>query len=57
MLGEKAQVSFEYLLIAVFSIMIAVAAATMLETLRQIALSAQADILSERAKVIENVLQ
>jgi uncharacterized protein (UPF0333 family) len=54
---EKAQVSFEYLLTSVFAIMLAVGAATVLETLRQVAINAQADMLSERARVIENILQ
>ncbi len=54
---EKAQVSFEYLLTAVFAIMLAIGAATVIETLRQLALEAQADILTQRARVIENILQ
>jgi uncharacterized protein (UPF0333 family) len=54
---EKAQVSFEYLLTAVFGIMLAIGAAMVLESLRQIALQAQADMLTTRAEVIENILQ
>ena len=54
---EKAQVSFEYLLTAVFGIMLAISTALVIETLRQIALRAQADLLTERARVIENILQ
>lgn len=53
---EKAQVSFEYLLTAAFAIMLAVFAAILVETLRGIALKAQADILTTRAKVIENIM-
>ena len=53
---EKAQVSFEYLLTAAFSIMLAISAAIMVETLRSLALQAQADLLSIRSRVIENIL-
>ncbi len=54
---EKAQVSFEYLLTAVFGIMLAIGAAMVIETLRQVALQAQADILTTRARVFEQILQ
>jgi len=54
---EKAQVSFEYLLMAVFAMMLAIGAAIVVEALRQVALNAQAEILSTRARVIENILQ
>ncbi len=54
---ERAQVSFEYLLTAVFAIMLAIAAAAVLETVRQLALQAQADILTIRARVLEDILQ
>ena len=58
MLGEeRAQVSFEYLLTAVFGIMLAIGAAMLIETLRQVALQAQADIWTTRANVLENILQ
>ncbi|MFA5125573.1 MAG: hypothetical protein WC462_01040 [archaeon] len=53
---EKAQVSFEYLLTAVFAIMLAISAAIIVETLKSLALQAQADILSTRARVIENIM-
>ncbi len=53
---ERAQVSFEYLLTAAFAIMLAIFSAILVETLRGIALKAQADILSTRARVIETVL-
>ena len=52
---ERAQVSFEYLLTAVFAIMLAIGAAVVVETLKQIAMSAQADILSTRSRVIEDI--
>ncbi len=54
---ERAQVSFEYLLTATFAIMLAIGAAFVVDALRQVALSAQAEILSTRARVIENILQ
>ncbi|MDD3083955.1 MAG: hypothetical protein PHP82_02955 [Candidatus ainarchaeum sp.] len=54
---ERAQVSFEYLLTAVFGIMLAISTAIVIETLRQMALKAQADLLTERARIIENILQ
>jgi uncharacterized protein (UPF0333 family) len=53
---EKAQVSFEYLLTAVFAIMLAIGAALIIETLRAMALKAQAEILSTRARAIENIM-
>jgi hypothetical protein len=53
---EKAQVSFEYLLTAVFSIIIAVSAALMIEALRTLAFQAQSEIMSVRARVIENIM-
>lgn len=52
---EKAQISFEYLLTASFTIMLAIFSAIMVEVLRGIALKAQADILTARARVIENI--
>ena len=54
---ERAQVSFEYLLTSVFAIMLAIGAAVVVETLRQLAISSQADLLSTRARVIEDILQ
>ncbi|MCX6801366.1 MAG: hypothetical protein NTZ73_04205 [Candidatus Diapherotrites archaeon] len=58
MIGEeRAQVSFEYLLTAVFGIVLAISAAIIIETLREIALGAQADILSTREEVISNIMR
>jgi len=54
---ERAQVSFEYLLTSVFAIMLAIGAAMVVDTLRQIAITSQAELLSTRAEVIENILQ
>ncbi len=53
---ERAQVSFEYLLTTAFTIMLAIFSAVLVETLRGIAMKAQADILSTRARVIENIM-
>ncbi len=54
---ERAQVSFEYLLTTVFAIMLAIGAAIVVETLRGLALEAQADILGTRASVIQSIMQ
>ena len=53
---ERAQVSFEYLLTAAFTIMLAIFSALLVETLRGLAMKAQAEIFSTRARVIENIL-
>ncbi|MBT4192447.1 MAG: hypothetical protein HOE11_04015 [Candidatus Diapherotrites archaeon] len=57
MMEERAQVSFEYLLTAVFGILLAIGAAAVVEVIRQLALEAQADILTTRARVIEEIMQ
>lgn len=54
---EKAQVSFEYLLTAVFAIGLAISAAILIETLRQLALQSQAELLTVRTRIIENIMQ
>jgi hypothetical protein len=54
---EKAQVSFEYLLTAVFGIMLAISSAIIIETLRHLAIQAQTDILNTRVQVIQNIIQ
>ncbi|HNV01007.1 MAG TPA: hypothetical protein PKK60_01110 [archaeon] len=54
---EKAQVSFEYLLTAVFVISLAISTALIVETLRQLALEAQAEILTIRTQTIEQIMQ
>lgn len=56
-MDNKAQVSFEYLLTAVFGIMLAIGAAIIIETLKQMAVQAQIDILQTRSQVIENIIQ
>ena len=54
---ERAQVSLEYLLMALFGIIIATAAAMTIEALRGIALSAQGKILDYRDNTIAALLQ
>lgn len=53
---ETAQVSFEYLLTAVFAIMLAISAAILVEAMRSLAIKAQSDLLSTRSRVIENIM-
>ena len=53
---ERAQVSFEYLLMAVFAIMLSIGAAIVIETMRQMAQQAQQDILTTRSDVIGNLM-
>ncbi|MCX6799060.1 MAG: hypothetical protein NTW59_03130 [Candidatus Diapherotrites archaeon] len=54
---ERAQVSLEYLLMALFGIILATAAAMLIEALRGIALSAQGKILDYRDNTIAALLQ
>jgi uncharacterized protein (UPF0333 family) len=56
MKDERAQVSFEYLLMAVFAIMLSIGAAIVIETMRQMALDAQGKILTTRSEVIGNLM-
>jgi len=53
---ERAQVSFEYLLTATFAIMLAIFSAIIVETLRELASTAEKDILTTRARVIGDIL-
>ena len=53
---ERAQVAFEYLLTAVFAIMLAAFSALIVEALRGIATDSQVQILNTRSKVIENIM-
>ncbi len=53
---EKAQVAFEYLLTAVFGIMLAITAAIIVETLRGIAIESRAEILNSREETISTIL-
>ena len=52
----KAQVSFEYLLAAMFGIILAMAAAVLVEAVRAIAVSAQAKVLDVREQTIASLL-
>ena len=52
----KAQVSFEYLLTAMFGIILAIAAAIIIETVRSVALNAQAELLEIREKTIASLI-
>ena len=54
---EKAQVAFEYLLTALFGIMLAIAAAMIIDTIRSISTVAQAKILQYREETIGALMQ
>jgi uncharacterized protein (UPF0333 family) len=56
-MDSRAQVSFEYLLLATFVIILAIAAAILIDALRSISLSAQSKILDYRDKTIGSLLQ
>jgi hypothetical protein len=53
--SEKAQASLEYLLMAAFSISLAISAALVVEALRSMAVEAQAEIIKAKLKVIETL--
>ncbi|MBN2067989.1 MAG: hypothetical protein JW744_05975 [Candidatus Diapherotrites archaeon] len=54
---ERAQVSIEYLLMALFGITLAIIAAIVLDSIRGVALSAQGEILDYRDSAIAALLQ
>ena len=54
---ETAQVSFEYLLTALFGIILAIAAAALVDTIRGIAGVAQGEILNYRDATISALTQ
>ncbi|MBN1941274.1 MAG: hypothetical protein JW772_03775 [Candidatus Diapherotrites archaeon] len=54
---QRAQVSFEYLILAMFAILLAISAALIIDALRGISLSAQARILDFRNQTIASLLQ
>ncbi len=54
---DRAQVAIEYLLMALFGITLAIIAAIVVDSIRGVALSAQAEILDYREKTIANLLQ
>ncbi|HLD58835.1 MAG TPA: hypothetical protein VI977_04315 [archaeon] len=51
-----AQVSFEYLLLASFVIILATSAALLIDSIRGLALASQSDILNYRNKTIGSLL-
>ncbi len=54
---EKAQVAFEYLLTALFGIVLAISAAILVDTIRGISLVAQGEILEYRDDTISALMQ
>jgi uncharacterized protein (UPF0333 family) len=52
----KAQVSFEYLLTAMFGITLAIAAAVLIEAVRALAIGAQARLLEIREETISSLV-
>lgn len=54
---QRAQVSVEYLLMALFGIVLATAAAVLIDALRGVALSAQGRVLDYRDNTIASLLQ
>ena len=54
---ERAQVSVEYLIMALFGIILATAAAVLVDSLRGVALSAQGKILDYRDNTIGSLIQ
>ncbi|MDD3159397.1 MAG: hypothetical protein PHQ98_00340 [Candidatus ainarchaeum sp.] len=53
---EKAQVSIEYLLMSVFSILLAITAALIVQTMQDVSDQAIKEISNIRSTVIENIL-
>ena len=56
-MDSRAQVSIEYLLMAMFGIVLAIAAAMVVDALRGVALNAQGRILDYRDNTIASLLQ
>lgn len=56
-MDNKAQVSFEYLIIALFGIMLAMAAALLIESIRGVAQTAKTKIISYREETISSLMQ
>ena len=54
-MDNKAQVSIEYLITALFGIMLAMAAAVLIESLRAVALDARAKVLTYREQTISSL--
>jgi len=53
----RAQVSFEYLLLAMFIIIIAMAAGLLIDAVRAVSLSAHSQVLDYRNKTIVSLLE
>ncbi len=54
---ERAQVSFEYLLTALFGIILAISAALLIDTIRGVATVAQGKILEYRDETVSALMQ
>ena len=54
---EKAQVSFEYLMTALFGIVLAIAAALLIDTIRGVATVAQGKILEYRDETVAALME
>ena len=55
-MDKRAQVAVEYLIMALFGIMLAMAAALLIDTIRNVAIAAQTQVLDYRQKTIESLL-
>ena len=53
---QKAQVSIEYLLSAMFGILLALAAAMLIEAIRSVSLSAKSEILNQREQTLSSII-
>lgn len=53
---EKAQVSFEYLVTAMFGIILAIAAAVIIDAVRSIAITSQTKLLKIREETISSLV-
>ncbi len=56
-MDDKAQVSFEYLLTAVFGIVLAIMAASLIAGIHDIALTAKGRIVAYREETISSLMQ
>ena len=54
---ERGQTAFEYLLTALFGILLAIAAALLINSIVSVATKAQADILTYRSETITSLMQ
>ncbi|MBI4053595.1 MAG: hypothetical protein HY394_06185 [Candidatus Diapherotrites archaeon] len=56
-MDERGQTAFEYLLTALFGILLAIAAALLINAIVSVATKAQADILTYRSETITSLMQ